>query len=274
MTFSALNRRSVIPLYYQIQQRLLEQIRSGALKAGEPVPSEQEIASRLGVSRMTARQALKSLCDLGITYSQRGKGTFVSASKLEKNIRQVLSFTEEMTARGLRPRSKLLSFEVVPANEEIAIALQVAPGESLFKVWRIRLANSSPLGIECSYIPQRLCPDLLETFDPSTSLYQTLSERYGIQMVIADEVIEARLASAQEARLLRVPKGSPVFMFTRTCSRESGQPVEHVTSVYRADRYKITQRLTRLNRELLRWESEAGLQAAIGKPAAVHSPNP
>ena len=177
-------------------------------------------------------------------------------------------------AGKLRPRSKLLSFEVVPANEEIAIALQVAPGESLFKVWRIRLANSSPLGIECSYIPQRLCPDLLETFDPSTSLYQTLSERYGIQMVIADEVIEARLASAQEARLLRVPKGSPVFMFTRTCSRESGQPVEHVTSVYRADRYKITQRLTRLNRELLRWESEAGLQAAVGKPAAVHSPNP
>lgn len=250
VTFPALDRRSVIPLYYQIQQSLLEHIRSGEFKPGEPVPSEQEIAARLRVSRMTARQALKSLCDLGITYSQRGKGTFVSASKLEKNIRQVLSFTEEMSARGLRPRSKLLCFEAVPADEEIAAVLQVAPGESLFKLRRIRLADSSPMGIECSYIPQRLCPDLLQSFDPSTSLYRVLSQRYGIQMAVADEVIEADLANGEEARMLRVAKGSPVFIFTRTSSVQSGQPVEHVKSIYRADRYKITQRLTRLNREL------------------------
>lgn len=251
MTLPALDRHSVIPLYYQIQQRLLQQIRSGELKAGASVPSEQEIAARLGVSRMTARQALKSLCDLGITYSQRGKGTFVSASKLEKNIRQVLSFTEEMSARGLRPRSKVLCFEVVPADEEIAAALQVTAGEPLFKLRRIRLADASPMGVECSYIQQRLCPDLLQSFDPSRSLYQVLSQRYGIQLAVADEVIEASLANGEEARLLRVSKGSPVFIFTRTSSMQSGQPVEHVKSTYRADRYKISQRLTRLNRELL-----------------------
>jgi DNA-binding transcriptional regulator YhcF (GntR family) len=82
-----LDRQSVVPLYYQIQQRLTEQIRSGELKPGELVPSEQEISARLGVSRMTARQALKSLCGRGLAYSQRGKGTFVSRMKLEKNFR-------------------------------------------------------------------------------------------------------------------------------------------------------------------------------------------
>ncbi|MGA2858884.1 MAG: GntR family transcriptional regulator [Candidatus Sulfotelmatobacter sp.] len=251
MTFPALDRRSVIPLYYQIQQCLLGQIRSGTLKAGEPVLSEQEIATRLGVSRMTARQALKSLCDLGITYSQRGKGTFVSAAKLEKNIRQVLSFTEEMTARDLQPRSKVLSFETAPANGEIAAALQIAPGESVFKLRRIRLADSTPMGIECSYIAQHLCPDLLTTFDPSGSLYQALFERYRIQMAVADEVVEAALAKTEEARLLHIPKGSPVFLFTRTSCVQSGQPVEYVKSTYRGDRYKIAHRLTRLSRELL-----------------------
>lgn len=102
MSPEILNRQSVIPLYYQIQQNLLEQIRSGAFKAGQPVPSEQEIAGRMGVSRMTARQALKALCTLGVAYSRRGKGTFVSHMKLEKDFRQVLSFSEEMRARGLR----------------------------------------------------------------------------------------------------------------------------------------------------------------------------
>jgi DNA-binding GntR family transcriptional regulator len=66
MSLPTLDRRSVVPLYHQIQQHLLEQIRSGVIKPGEPVPSEQEISTRLRISRMTARQALKSLCDLGI----------------------------------------------------------------------------------------------------------------------------------------------------------------------------------------------------------------
>jgi GntR family transcriptional regulator len=251
MTLSALDRSSVLPLYYQIQQDLLDQIRSGSLKAGDPIPSEQELAERLGVSRMTARQALKSLRDIGVTYTERGRGTFVSANKLEKNIRQVLSFTEEMATRGLRATSKPLLFEKVEADEEIAAALHLLNGEILVKLQRIRLADRSPMGIECSYIPQRLCPDLLQTFDPTASLYQALSERYGIRMAVADEVVEAALATAKEARILQIPKGSPVFVFTRVSRVQSGQPVEYVKSTYRADRYKITHRLTRLSRELL-----------------------
>lgn len=93
MTLEALDRQSVVPLYYQIQQHLLAQVRSGALKPGQRVASEKELSERLNVSRMTARQALKSLCELGVVYSQRGKGTFVSAINREKDFRQVLSFT-------------------------------------------------------------------------------------------------------------------------------------------------------------------------------------
>jgi GntR family transcriptional regulator len=251
MPLPALDRHSVVPLYYQIQQRLLEQIRSGTLKAGEPVPSEQEIAARLGVSRMTARQALKSLCDVGLTYRERGKGTFVSANKLEKNIRQVLSFTEEMRARGMRANSKVLSFDTIPATEEIATALRIPLHETLIRLRRIRCAGSSPMGIESSHLPERLCPDLVRTFDPSASLYQALYERYGIQMAVADEVVEAALAGAQQARMLEIARGSPVFLFTRVSCVQSGQPVEYVKSTYRADRYKIRNRLTRLSRELL-----------------------
>src|SRR5215813_12118249 len=129
MNLAPLDRESVVPLYYQIQQRFLEQIRNGIFKPGESLPSEQEIAEQLGVSRMTGRQALKSLRDLGLTYSVRGKGTFVSAIKLEKDFRQVASFTEEMQARGLRPRSKVISFAIVPADKEAARALHLQSRE-------------------------------------------------------------------------------------------------------------------------------------------------
>ena len=244
---SQLDHSSAVPLYYQIQQQLLSQIQSGVLKLGEPLPPMQEIAASLGVSPMTVRQAIKSLCGLGVVYSRQGKGTFLSGIKLEKDFRQVLSFTEEMKARGSSPQSTVLSFKIQRAGAQVAEALRLKPDEEIVQLRRVRYADAAPMGIECSSLPRRLCPDLLDTFDPKTSLYQTLLEHYGIRMTVADEIVEVGLANADEAALLQIRKGSPVFFFTRISCIHSGQPIEHVRSTYRGDRYKIVNRLTRLS---------------------------
>ncbi len=194
---------------------------------------------------MTARQALKSLCEMGVAYSQRGKGTFVSESKLEKNFRQALSFSEEMHARGKRPQSRVLSFEVTHASSDAVEALRLTNGENVVSLRRVRLAGSSPMGLEWSRLPSRLCPDLLRSLDPRGSLYRTLQERYGIQIVMAEEVVEASIAQAEESRLLGIQKGKPVFVVTRTSYDHGGRPVEFVKSTYRGDHYKFVNRLTR-----------------------------
>jgi len=240
-----LNRHSAVPLYYQIQQHLLARIRSGDLKPGRPVPSEQEIAARLRISRMTARQALKSLCDLGVAYSQRGKGTFVSEIKLEKEFRQVLSFSEEMQARGSRAQSRVLSFGIEDASPDVIGALRLPPDEKVVSLRRVRLEGSSPMGIEWSRMPLSLFPDLQEKFDPHGSLYRALQEHYGIDIAVTEEMVEAGVAGAEESKLLGIKKGTPVFSFTRTSYVRSGQPVEYVKSTYRGDRYKLVNRLTR-----------------------------
>jgi DNA-binding GntR family transcriptional regulator len=246
-----LDRQSVVPLYYQIQQSLLGQIRAGELVAGAPMPSEQEIATRLGVSRMTARQALKSLCSLGVAYSQRGKGTFVSAVKLEKNFRQVMSFSEEMGQRGSQPSSRVLRFETTEPNEEVKEALGLIAGEKIIRLKRVRLADSISLCIECTHLPLRFCPDLPEKYDPQTSLYQALGRHYGIQIELADEVAEASVATAEEAKLLRIRAKAPVFRFTRTAFLRSGQPIEFVKSAYRGDRCRVVNRLSRQMKQLV-----------------------
>ena len=249
MELNFVDRSGIVPIYYQIQQQLFERIRRGELKPGDPIPSEQEISTKLGVSRMTARLAIKSLCKLGIVYSEQGKGSFVSGLKLQKSFRQVLSFTEEMQLSGRQARSRVLAFESIAAEEDIKDALNLKPQDRVFKLRRLRIADSAPMGIECSYLPARLYPDLKETFEPRKSLYRTLSERYGVQIEIADEVVEAGLAGSEEARLLRIPKKSAVFLFSRTSYSAQGQPLEYVKSTYRADRYKIVNRLTRFNRD-------------------------
>lgn len=248
MKFPPLDPSSAVPLYSQIEEFLLQQIRSGAFKPGQCLPSEEAIAEHFRVSRMTGRQALKSLRDQGIAYSVRGKGTFVSGIKLVKDSRRVDSFTEEMRSRDLHSGSQVLTSEIIGADDEAANSLRISPGEKVISLRRIRLADSSPLSIEWSRIPHRLCPDLLDVFKPSGSLYETLARHYGIRMAIADEVAEAGLASARDARLLGIVKGNPVFLFTRISYVQSGDPAEFVKSIYRADRYKIVSRLTRLNR--------------------------
>lgn len=258
-----LDRSSAVPLYHQIYQHLLNQIHSGTLKPGRPIPSEPELASSLGVSRMTARQAVKTLCDAGVTYSQRGLGTFVSGSKQAKTSTELLSFTQETKASGSRPASRVLAFEGIEADAEAARALHLGPKAKVFRLKRVRITDSVPMSIEECFLPVKLCPKLLETFDPRTSLYQVLSKKYGIRMTAADEVAEAALAHAEEARLLQIKKSSPVFVLTRISYAESSQPVEFVRSVYRGDRWKLVSRLTANHRN--------GGNTVIRKPVAVPS---
>jgi GntR family transcriptional regulator len=240
-----LDRGSGIPLYHQIQRQLMDQIRSGTLRQSDPMPPVQEIASQYGVSLMTARQAVRSLCDLGLTYSRQGKGTFIANTKLEKNFRQVLSFTEEMKARGTTPKSKVLSFRIRTAPAEVRKALNLSAGEKVFRLHRVRYGNGVPMGIECSCLPSRLCPTLLRDYNTASSLYRTL-ELHGVFLMTASEVVEVGRASADDAKLLHIAPKSPVFLFTRISFLEDGKPVEFVKSTYRGDRYKIVNRLTRM----------------------------
>src|ERR1700739_4182070 len=194
-----LDRNSAVPLYYQIHQHLLGQIHAGVLKPGHLIPSEQEISSRLGVSRMTARQAVKSLCDAGVAYSRRGLGTVVSATKQEKTATELLSFTEEMNARGSRPTSRVLAFEPTAADSVVARALHLEPGAKVLRLMRIRLADSLPMGVDTSLLPFGMFPGLLDEFDPRGSLYRTLAKRYRTQLAAADAVGAAGLGDTEGA---------------------------------------------------------------------------
>src|SRR5260370_20724977 len=61
-------------------ERLLQTIRLGVLHPGESLPPERELAARLGVSRDTVREAIKSLAHAGYLVSRRGRygGTFLA----------------------------------------------------------------------------------------------------------------------------------------------------------------------------------------------------
>jgi GntR family transcriptional regulator len=199
----------------------------------------------MGVSYMTVRQAMRALNDSGVLDTRQGIGTFVSGIKMERDFRQVLSFTEETCARGSKPSSKVLSFDIQSPTPKVQKALRLKDKDLVYNLCRVRYGDKVPMGIEYSSLPVQLFPGLIEDFNPEGSLYIELDRKYGVQLMVTDEVIEVGIATAEEARLLEIAPQSPVFLFTRISYIENGIPVEHAKSVYSGERYKIINRLMR-----------------------------
>jgi GntR family transcriptional regulator len=234
----ALDKNGFIPLYYQIQRVLMEKIQSGALSEGDLLASEEELARVYQVSRMTARQALQGLKARGYALSQKGRGTFVTRPKLEKNIMHLRGFTEDMKQRGMVPSSQLLEQTVVKASEEIAESLKIEPETAVMKLRRLRLADGTPMALEASHIPLRPFPGLERINFAKQSLYYILRENYGVRVAWADETIEALPATREESELLTIPRRASVLSISRVIITTEQIPIEIACSRYRGDRYR------------------------------------
>jgi len=234
----ALDKNGFIPLYYQIQRVLMEKIQSGALSEGDLLASEEELARVYQVSRMTARQALQGLKARGYALSQKGRGTFVTRPKLEKNIMHLRGFTEDMKQRGMVPSSQLLEQTVVKASEEIAESLKIEPETAVMKLRRLRLADGTPMALEASHIPLRPFPGLERINFAKQSLYYILRENYCVRVAWADETIEALPATREESELLTIPRRASVLSISRVIITTEQIPIEIACSRYRGDRYR------------------------------------
>jgi GntR family transcriptional regulator len=236
--FAPLDKSSFTPIYFQIQTQLLQKIQSGQLRAGDPLPSEEELGRIFDVSRMTARHALQALKSQGFASRHKGQGTFVSRPRVEKDIAHLSGFTAEMRALGMKPSSRILQSETVPAEADVASRLSVALGAHVFYLRRLRLADDIPVALEQVWLPEQLFPGIEKVDFSRMSLYQVLREQYGVRVSRADEVLEARSASRSEAQLLEVAPRSSLLVMSRTLWSADGKPVESAHSVYRGDRYR------------------------------------
>jgi GntR family transcriptional regulator len=234
-----IDRKSPVPMYYQIERYIEQLIENKNLKAGDQIPSEREFTDQFHVSRMTVRQAIMDLVNLGILIRIKGKGTFVSnQAKIEKSLLGLNGFSEDMIGRGMNPGSKMLSFKTVRPTVTIAERLGVLEADEVFEIKRTRLADGKPMAIETCYIPKRLVPDLTEEL-ASPSLYRYIERECGLLIDHADQSIEAAIVTAEEAKILEVPKASPILLIERCSYLKNGRPIEQTKSLFRADRYKL-----------------------------------
>ncbi|HEV2399826.1 MAG TPA: GntR family transcriptional regulator [Candidatus Sulfotelmatobacter sp.] len=230
-------RNNELPAYQRIQGTIVKRLESGMLKPGDLVDSERELARIHRVSLMTARHALTALEREGLVVRRRGAGTFVAPPKIHFN--KLMSYTEEMSRRGLAVSSKLISLAIIENEQEIAARLSLPATSRLIKIERLRLGGDEPFAIETCYLSADEFADLTRARLDRASLFSVLEHDHELRIAHADEEIDATTADAHTARLLGIPPGAAVLRIRQQIYSTKAKATLYVLGLYRSDRHTL-----------------------------------
>ncbi|MGD8586982.1 MAG: GntR family transcriptional regulator [Chloroflexota bacterium] len=241
---SVIDVSSAIPFYYQLQLHIEKKIQSGEWKVGQQLPSEKDLCEHFGVSRTVVRRALGDLESQNLISKRKGKGSFVKPKQHAWHLMQSLQgFYADAIESGQDVFTEVLEHSDIPAAGEIAEYLQLQPGELVTRMKRLRFLDGEPVVVVTTYIPKKLCPDLVKADFRYRSLYAYLSEEYGLVIAEGVRTIESINATDELAALLQVEDGAALSLLTSVGWTRDGTPLEYYVAWHRGDKSRFQVRL-------------------------------
>jgi DNA-binding GntR family transcriptional regulator len=218
--------------------------RGGRIPQGARIENEIALAEKLGISRPTMRRALQELVDRGLLVRRAGIGTQVVSPGVRRSV-ALTSLYDDLARSGREPRTEVLSFDIVPASDSIALSLRIPPRSDVTSLRRLRFADGVPLALMTNCVPVGVAK--LNVADLELrGLYACIKEAGGAAPSSASDVIGARIATADECGALGLTEGSAVLTLTRTAWASDGRGVEFGSHIYRADRYAFEHHVAEL----------------------------
>ena len=230
---------SAMALYEQVKDFIARKIQEGAWRAGDRLPSESELVTQFGISRMTVNRALRELSEQGRIVRVAGVGSFVAEEKPQSTLLQIANLASEIRQRGHDYRCDVLAVERVSASLEVAAALDLRTGESVFHSLCVHREDGLPVQLEDRYVNPHQVPQFaaqdFTLLQPSEYLVRN------VPFDQVEHVVDAVMPSAEQAALLEMPATEPCLLLTRrTWSR--GIPITVVRCLHPASRYRLGSR--------------------------------
>ena len=224
-----------LPKYQVIANDLLNKIQTGIYAQNTIIPPETELADKYQVSRPTMRQAISLLVNQGYLERRRKRGTQVKKVKIEQEFTHLIeSYSEEMSAKGIYPKTNLLYFDEEKATPEVSKNLKLPEKAPAFKLVRLRYANDQPIVLITTYVPKQRIPELINYNFAQDSLYSTL-EKYHLKVTQVIRKLEVMEADETTANLLNIAVNKPIFYFHTQGLTADEQPIEYSIAKYRGD---------------------------------------
>jgi GntR family transcriptional regulator len=229
-----------IPKYYQISQDIIAMIRSGELKPGMQIPSENEIIKKYQVSNTTARRSLHEIEVAGWGTRIKGKGTYVRNHNVQRSTTRILGFNRNMIEAGRKPSTKVLDARAITNDYTATInGRKYTIKAPLFKIHRLRFGDDVPMMIEVRYISLKYCPRI-EKQNFTGSLYEIFEKEYHLPLVEVNQMLSTIIIDASTQRFFDVNEAIPAFRVEGVtfCGKE--MILEMEDSIYRGDKYRFS----------------------------------
>jgi len=228
----------------QVYLVLRDRIQGCRLDHCAALPAEQTLAAEYNVSRVTVRRALAELEQEGLISRRRGAGTFVLGTTAKPIVADFTDVLANLVAMGRASAVRLLAFDYRAPSPAIAAALKLAADEKTQFSVRVRLIDGLPFSHLTTHVPQRIGLTYTEA-DLAARPLLSLLERSGVQIERAVQQLTAVLATPEVAAALDVEIGSALLGTTRTVFAADGSGVEHLSALYRPDRYALHMEMVR-----------------------------
>lgn len=240
---SNIDKTTRIPLYFQLKELIVKEIRDGAYQKDSLIPTEKEISEFYGISRTTVRQAISELVQEGWLYRIKSKGTFVSHPKLNQDfIQQLESYDVQIRRSGMVPSTEVLELKTIKATSGIAASLKIDISDRVIFLFRRRFANEEPMVTIKTYLPYDKCSFILKHDFNREALYKVLAQADSTEIKYVNRVVEAAEAAKPDESYLNLKSGKPIQMVTSIGYNAYNCPIEYSIARYRGDRnsFRIT----------------------------------
>jgi DNA-binding GntR family transcriptional regulator len=242
----AIMREVPSALHTQISDAIRARIANGEWPSHYRLKPEPELAAELGVSRGTLRRALMTLTEEGLLRQIRGKGTFVTSTMIEPAIAQKLStLSEDFAGQGIEAATRVISARLVEAPSTVVNLLDVAPGQQMLELKRLRSTQHGPVALLINYVRVDLAPGIDQVDFTQHTLFGVLEADYRLRIGSGRRTFSAQAASVEVAEALGLAVGTPVQYLEQVTYLADGRPIEYSDVWIDSNRLRVTSVLAR-----------------------------
>jgi len=235
----SLDRNSKVPLYRQIERNVRQMLARKTTRDGR-VFTEQELARRFGVSRLTVRQGIKALVDEGTLARVRGVGTLRISASVTESLERVRDHFVDWESEGRSVSLQNLDFTQVEAGSSVARRLGIAERTEVLRLIRLWIVDGIPIALVYFYLHPSIAHALSRRDVENTHVRVAVSRRLRVPMLGEEVEIEAAVASRVTARRLKIRTGDPVLIGRLTQFYGHQRPLVAADCYYRADLYRYS----------------------------------
>lgn len=225
-------------LHRQLFLALREQIRRGAYREGDAIPTEDQLCQSFGVSRITVRRAVADLVDEGWLERRLGRGTFVRQSTQKAAAHPSSTFIESIAKRSKQTQVTVLEVSRRPPPAHVAAIMGVPESTEVLYASRLRTISKVPLLFVDSWVMPEHANHITGPALEARSISETLLSD-GVRFRHVTEEITAVAADPHVAQHLNVEVGAPLLCVTRLVSQDAGKPVMYLTAYMTSERSRI-----------------------------------